>query len=130
MHSLPITFCANKSLDKPCDVCYQGKQTRHSFPLSDHKVVSSFDLVYCDLWGPYRILSSCGVRYFLTIIDDFSRAVWIFLLVDKTEMFTVFTRFLALVERQFHSKFKTVHSDNGTEFFCLKNYFSDHGILF
>ena len=43
-------------------------------------------LVHCDLWGPYRTFSSCGVSYFMTVVDDYSHAVWVFLLVDKKEV--------------------------------------------
>ena len=49
---------------------------------------------------------------------------------DKTDVLDHFTRFLALAHRQFNAKIKTVRSDNGTEFFCMKNYFTEHGIVF
>ncbi|GAA0185547.1 hypothetical protein LIER_32835 [Lithospermum erythrorhizon] len=49
---------------------------------------------------------------------------------DRTEVFSLFTRFMAIVERQFDGRVKTVRSDNGTEFFCLKQYFADRGIIF
>ena len=54
--------------------------------MSTHNATSSFDLLYCDLWGPYRTPSSCDASYFLTIMDDFSRAIWIYLLADKREV--------------------------------------------
>lgn len=34
-----------------------------------------FELIHVDLWGPYREPSSCSDVYFLTIVDDISRAV-------------------------------------------------------
>ena len=89
-----------------------------------------FELIHCDLWGPYRTVSSCGASYFLTIVDDFSRAVWIYLLVDKKEVSSMLKQFFAMVERQFARKVKIVRSDNGTEFTCLKSYFFDQGIIF
>ncbi|GAA0161248.1 hypothetical protein LIER_17608 [Lithospermum erythrorhizon] len=73
VNSLPFVFCPKNSLDKPCDICYQAKQTHESFSLSDNIACSPFDLVHCDLWGPYRIPSSIGARFFLTIVDDFPR---------------------------------------------------------
>lgn len=30
---------------------------------------------------------------FLTIVDDYSRSVWVYLLIDKTEVFQMFTSF-------------------------------------
>ena len=80
--------------------------------------------------GPYRTISSCGASYFLTIVDDFSRAVWIYLLADKKEVSIMLKRFLAMVERQFAQQVKIFRSDNGTKFTCLKSYFFDKGIIF
>lgn len=71
----------NKGLEnKSCDVCFRAKQCREVFPLSDSPLSDSkasdiFDLIYCDLWGPYHVPASCGANYFLTIVDDCSRAV-------------------------------------------------------
>ncbi|KAJ8626780.1 hypothetical protein MRB53_020087 [Persea americana] len=72
-------------LEKNCEVCQRAKQTRDKFPVSEHKASSIFELIHCDLWGPYNTPSSCGATYFLTIVDDYSRSVWVYLLVDKTE---------------------------------------------
>lgn len=74
--------------------------------------------------------SSCGASYFLTIVDDYSRAVWIYLICNKTKIEKMFLNFVALVDRQFNKKVKIVRSDNGTEFNCLRDYFHDNGILF
>ena len=118
------------SLNKPCEVCFRAKHPRDRFPLSDNKTRRFFELIHIDLWGPYRHKSSCGARYFLTIVDDFSRAVWVYLMVDKKEVFRMFMSFVAMVERQFSQTIKIVRSDNGTEFNCLLDYFSASGILF
>ena len=118
------------SLDKGCEVCMRAKHSRDKFPLSDNKASRIFEKIHCDLWGPYRHVSSCGARYFLTIVDDFSRAVWIYLLVDKLEVFQMFMSFVAMVDRQFSQTIKVVQSDNGTEFNCLIDYFNATGILF
>lgn len=37
--------------------------------------------------------------------------------------------FFALVRTQFNKQVKVVHTDNGTEFTCLKSYFLEYGIL-
>ncbi|CAH9142240.1 unnamed protein product [Cuscuta epithymum] len=87
-------------------------------------------MIHCDLWGPYKSPSSCGARQFLTIVDDYSRAVWVYLLLDKREVFKMFLSFVAMVERQISKKIKRVRSDNGTEFNCLKDFFRTSGIIF
>nr|GEU40612.1 putative ribonuclease H-like domain-containing protein [Tanacetum cinerariifolium] len=56
------------------EICQRAKQTRESFPLPDYKSKSLGELVHLDLWGPYRVHSKECYRYFLTIVDDYSRA--------------------------------------------------------
>ncbi|GJW57227.1 putative RNA-directed DNA polymerase [Tanacetum coccineum] len=60
--------------NNPCEVSYKAKQTRDSFPLSEHKYVCLGELVHLDVWGPYKLVSREGFRYFLTMVDDFSRS--------------------------------------------------------
>ena len=56
-----------------CDICHFAKQKRLSFPNSSHVSDCPFDLVHCDLWGPFSIPTIEGYRFFLTIVDDNSR---------------------------------------------------------
>nr|GEV83579.1 zinc finger, CCHC-type [Tanacetum cinerariifolium] len=64
---------------------HRAKQIREPFPLSDHKYVKPGELVHLDLLGLYRVSSREGFKYFLTIVDDYSRAVWTYLLKTKDE---------------------------------------------
>lgn len=57
-------------------------------------------------------------------MDDFSRAMWIYLLVDKREMSRTLIDFFSLINKQFPKQVKMIHSDNGTEFICLQKIFS------
>ncbi|GJU89132.1 putative RNA-directed DNA polymerase [Tanacetum coccineum] len=68
-----------------CETYQRAKQTREPFPLSD--LVSKYlgYLVHLDLLGPYKVTSSEGFRYFLTIVDDYTRAVWV--LKGKVKVF-------------------------------------------
>ncbi|GJU01054.1 ribonuclease H-like domain-containing protein [Tanacetum coccineum] len=97
-----------------CEICQRAKQTREPFPLSDHKSKTLGELVHLDLWGPYRVHSREGYRYFLTIVDDYSRAVWVYIVKTKDEVFDVFVSYINLIHNQFNIKIKTVRSDNGT----------------
>ncbi|GJS25336.1 receptor-like serine/threonine-protein kinase SD1-8 [Tanacetum coccineum] len=60
----------------PCKICHRAKQSREPFPLSDHKSEKLGELIHLDLWGLYKVYSRKGLKYFLTIVDDFSKAVW------------------------------------------------------
>ena len=117
-------------LNKACDICHREKHTRDSFPISDSKASNLFELIHYDLWGPYRTASSCGCYYFLTVVDDFSRATWVHLLVDKKEVSQTLENLFAMIDRQFNKWVKIVRSNNGTEFTYMKSYFLAHGIIF
>lgn len=117
--------------NKGCDVCLRAKQTRSQFYLSENKTEFPFQLVHCDLWGPYKMKSISGASYFLTIVDDFSRGVWLYLLREKTEAQRFLISFCNLVKNQFDRTVKIVRSDNGTEFLTkeLQEFFSRSGII-
>lgn len=66
---------SNEDLIKKCEVCFRAKQTRQCFPDSSNNAKGIFELIHLDLWGLYRTTAFCRSRYFLTIVDDFSRAV-------------------------------------------------------
>lgn len=95
---------SSEILNKACDICLRAKQTRLSFPISENKTKRIFDLIHCDLWGPYRTPTHSGARYFLTIVDDYSRGVWLYLLNEKSEAPNVLKNFIAMTERQFETQ--------------------------
>ncbi|GJY58142.1 ribonuclease H-like domain-containing protein [Tanacetum coccineum] len=110
----------------------KNTSVREPFPLSDHKSVKPGELVYLDLWGPYRVSSREGFKYILTIVDDYSRAVWTYLLKTKDKIFDCFVNFIKLIHNQFNAKIKTIRSDNGTKFVNKKMFtlFSDLASFF
>ncbi|GJS11353.1 ribonuclease H-like domain-containing protein [Tanacetum coccineum] len=72
-----------------CEVFQKAKQIREPFPLSDHVSSSLGELVHLDLWGPYRVTSSEGFKYFLTVVDDYTRAIWVYLIKSKDKFITL-----------------------------------------
>ncbi|KAJ0919654.1 putative RNA-directed DNA polymerase [Helianthus annuus] len=115
----------------PCEICHRAKQVRVPFPLSEHKTKNVGDLVHLDVWGPYKVTSRDGFKYFLTVVDDYSRAVWCYLMKNKTEVFENIENYYELVLTQFKKRIKIFRSDNGTEFINSKmEYFcKSKGIL-
>ncbi|KAK8933689.1 hypothetical protein KSP39_PZI015904 [Platanthera zijinensis] len=77
-----------------CDSCILGKQTRSSFSSHCTRSAAPFDLVHSDIWGPFKITSISGFRYFITFIDDHSRTIWLYLLRDRSELPRVFRAFV------------------------------------
>lgn len=109
-------------------MCRKAKQHREPFPLSDHKTSSLGELIHLDVWGPYKVQSREGFRFFLTIVDDYSRVVWVCMLKSKSEVFDNIQEFVVLIKNQFGKGVKSFRSDNRTEFvnnqmgmFCKTN---------
>lgn len=77
----------------PCEFCYKSKQTGEPFPLSKHKYNVLGDFIHLDVWGPYKVNALGSFRFFLTIVDDFNRATWIYLTKSKEEVFFLLSWF-------------------------------------
>ncbi|GKA12355.1 retrotransposon protein, putative, ty1-copia subclass [Tanacetum coccineum] len=69
-----------------------------------------------DLWGPSQVESLGGKRYFLSIVDDYSRRVWVYILRFKHEAFGKFKEWKQLVENQTERTVKKLRTNNGLEF--------------
>ena len=121
-----VIFC-DKELPV-CTVCPLAKQKRLPFPNENNICSSIFDLVHCDIWGPFSVPSINGFKYFLTIVDDCSRGTWVYLLKFKSDARTVIQSFFSFVETQFHLKIKTLRSDNGPKFH-MPQFYSSKGTL-
>lgn len=67
-------------------ICPLAKQSKMPFQLSTHDTVSIFDLVHQDVWRPFHEETVSGSRYFLTLVDDHSRATWTYLMRKKSEV--------------------------------------------
>jgi len=85
--ALPVFSSSSISINsRSCDVCLRAKQTREVFLTSLNKSLECFSLIHCVFWGPYRVPSSCSAVYFLTIVDDFLRTVWTYLMLEKSQV--------------------------------------------
>lgn len=113
-----------------CEDCVFGKSTRHSFKHLTSKSIGILDYIHSDLWGPAQTSSLGGNNYFLSIIDDYSRRVWVYILKHKDQVFNKFKEWKTLVENQTGKKVKKLRTDNGLEF-CnqqFNSYCANEGI--
>ncbi|GFY32999.1 retrovirus-related Pol polyprotein from transposon TNT 1-94 [Trichonephila clavipes] len=88
------------------------------------------ELLHMDLCGPMPTESQGGNKYFLSIIDDYSRKVTVFPIRNKSDVFHTFIRFQKRAERILSRKVIAVRTDGGLEF-CNKdmdNFLTELGI--
>ena len=66
----------------------------------------------------------------LPLFDDASRKLWVYILRTKDQVFQVFKKFHALIERETGRKLKRLRTDNGGEYTSreFEEYCSNHGI--
>jgi hypothetical protein len=69
-----------------------------------------------DLFGPTTYTSIGGNKYGFMIVNDFTRYTWVAFLVDKSDVFDTFKKFIKKVQNEFETIIKKVRSDNGSEF--------------
>jgi transposase InsO family protein len=103
--------------DRICSACQAGKQVGVHHP---HKNIMTTDrpleLLHMDLFGPIAYISIGGSKYYLVIVDDYSRFTWVFFLQEKSQTLETLKRFLRRAQNEFGLRIKKIRSDNGTEF--------------
>ncbi|MCO5605635.1 hypothetical protein L7F22_059818 [Adiantum nelumboides] len=99
-----------------CPSCQFGKQQRRRFNKSTYRAKQPLELIHSDVWGPSQTTSMGGAHYFLTFVDDLSRKVWVYFLKNKSEVFSYFKQFKAMVEKECRRFIKTLRSNQGGEF--------------
>ena len=66
-------FFVNVDVSKfQCQVYELAKSHHVSFPLSNKRSEISFSTIHSDIWGPSRVNTYNGFKWFITFIDDFS----------------------------------------------------------
>ena len=96
-----------------CATCRLGKSITLPFPVHGTRASTLFEIVHSNVWGASPVISHGQYRYFVTFIDDYSRVTWIYFLHSKANVFSVFQKFIALVETQFSTCIKILRSDSG-----------------
>ena len=64
-----------------------SRQRRIAFSESQHKTKGLLDLIHTDVWGSSPVASIGGARYYITLIDDFSKKFWVYFLKNKSKIF-------------------------------------------
>ncbi|KAK2984954.1 hypothetical protein RJ640_013380 [Escallonia rubra] len=114
-----------------CEVCELAKSHRVSFPLALNKSPDPFMIIHSDVWGPSKVNSLGGSRWFVTFIDDCTRMTWVQLMKSKSEVNVLFQQFCKMIHTQNTARIQVLRSDNGGEYLSaeLQQYLKAHGII-
>jgi transposase InsO family protein len=114
-----------------CDVCVLMKQKQLPFPQQlSFRAKEWLELVHGDLYGPVTPATPRGRRYFLLLIDDLSRYMWVVVLGSKIEAANAIKRAQAAAEAECGRKLRVLRIDNGGEFTTAEftSYCADEGV--
>ncbi|CAI7919464.1 unnamed protein product, partial [Closterium sp. NIES-54] len=143
MHSRLLVSGLSRSLPPlppspapPCLPCVEGQQRvaphSSSFPL----MTAPLQTLHMDVWGPARVSGQGHERYFLLVVDDYTRYTTVFPLRSKGEVSAVLIPWIRTVRLQLRERFDQelpvlrLHSDRGGEFSSdlLRNFCRGEGI--
>jgi hypothetical protein len=114
-----------------CESCAFGKQHKEPFPMNGaFRTTKVLGLVHLDVWGPTKVTSFNGSRYFITFTNDFSRITFVSFMQSKNECFRKFQEWNFFAKTQFGKKLKILRTDNGEIFYSreFEFFFKAHGI--
>ena len=108
-----------------------GKSAKLPFHSRQSYSTSFLHTLHTDVWGPMSIPFFDGFRFYLIIINEYSRYIWLFSMAHKSDVATIFPAFITQMANQLSTSVKIVQSDGGGEFISivLQNYFAAHGII-
>ncbi|XP_074265527.1 uncharacterized protein LOC141587965 [Silene latifolia] len=114
-----------------CETCILAKHHLLQFLISNSRASYIFELIHMDVWGPYKTPAFSGAKFFLTILEDFSRSTWTIVFQTKDQVPGLVKDFFTYIEKQFTGKIRLIRSDNGSEFLhhACGYLFKERGIL-
>jgi hypothetical protein len=90
VHGLPLL----DEVERMCDACLAGKHKRAPSPRQAiNRADEPLGLVHVDLCGPIDPPTPGGKRYFLLLVDDHSRFMWLHLLATKDQASAAIKKF-------------------------------------
>ncbi|CAI7882545.1 unnamed protein product [Closterium sp. NIES-53] len=129
MHSLLLISGLPRSLPPlppspapPCLPCVEGRQLAAPHSSSFPPTTAPLQTLHMDVWGPARVSGQGRERYFLLVVDDYTRYTTVFPLRIKGQVVDVLISWIRTVRLQLCERFGQdllvlrLHSDRGDEF--------------
>ncbi|CAI7776733.1 unnamed protein product [Closterium sp. NIES-54] len=120
----------------PCLPCVEGRQRAAPHSSSFPPIEAPLQTLHLDAWGPARVRGQGHERYFLLVVDDYTRYTTVFPLRTKGEVLDILIPWIRAAHLQLRDRFQSeflvlrLHSDRGGEFSSdlLAAYYAEHGI--
>ncbi|CAI7749037.1 unnamed protein product [Closterium sp. NIES-53] len=121
----------------PCLPCVEGRQRAAPHSSSFPPTTAPLQTLHMDVWGPARVSEQSSERYFLLVVDDYTRYATVFHLRSKGRVVDVLIPWIRTICLQLRERFGQdlpvlrLHSDRGGEFSSdlLRDFCRGEGIL-
>ncbi|CAI7742919.1 unnamed protein product [Closterium sp. NIES-54] len=121
----------------PCLPCVEGRQRAAPHSSSFPPTTTPLQALHMNVWGPAHVSGQSRERYFLLVVDDYTRYTTIFPLRSKGEVPDILIPWIRAVRLQLRGRFcqdlpvLRLHSDRGGEFSSdlLRDFCRGEGIL-
>ena len=99
--------------------------------MAKYHAKDALELVHGDLYGPITPATNGGRWYFLLLMDDCSRYMWLQLLMSKDEAAVAIKKFKVSAEAESGKKLCVLSTDRGGEFTSVEftAYYADKGVV-
>ncbi|CAI7907060.1 unnamed protein product, partial [Closterium sp. NIES-54] len=110
------------SLALPCLPCVEGRQRAAPHSSSFPPTTAPLQTLHMDVWGPARVSGQGRERYFLLVVEDYTRYTTVFPLRSKGEVSAILIPWIRTVRLLLREWFchdlpvLRLHSDRGGEF--------------
>ncbi|XP_074363067.1 uncharacterized protein LOC141703433 [Apium graveolens] len=114
-----------------CEPWFLGKKKCVTFTKSGRTLkTKKLELVHTYVYGPTTVALLDKSLYYVTIINDFTKKIWVYFLKNKSDVFSTFKKWKTEVENLTGLKVKSLMSDNGGEYSSneYKSYCIEFGI--
>jgi hypothetical protein len=106
-----------EQVERVCEACMTEKQRHTAFPdQAAWRAEHGLELVHGDLCGPISPATPSGNSYFLLLVDDHSRYMWISTLVSKNQAIAAIMDFQARAAGESGHKLSMLRTDKGGDF--------------
>ena len=99
-----------------CVNCIKGKQTNIR-RLGANRTLDFVELIHTNVYGPFPMAFWNSQQYFISLIDDYSRYDYLYLIHEKSQLLDVFKNYKVKVGNQLNKRIKSVRSDRGSEYY-------------
>ncbi|CAI7860026.1 unnamed protein product [Closterium sp. NIES-53] len=121
----------------PCLPCFEGQQRAAPQSSEFPSTTAPLQTLYMDVWGPASVGGTDQERYFLLVVDDYTRYTTVYPLRRKADLCGVLIPWIHATCRQLRERFSRdfpvlrLHSDRGGEFSSdfLAEFCRDEGIV-